>query len=419
MTAVNEDQTGALPPLPLPGERGCPFGPPPQYEDLRAGGPVVRVACPTGVDAWLVSRYVDVRQVLGDPQLFSNRPGVAAHILLGFGGDTPISEGEFPRMDGAEHLRFRRHMAPEVSNMKRINQLRPLVQKIVDERLDALAAAGPPVDLYAEFARPVTTAVIAELLDVPEADRPLFRRAAEALSEGGSSATDVASALQPLFEYLYMTVVTRRAAPGEDVISRMIVRSDQTDRPFTDIELVSMAAALLIAGYDTTASLISHSIVALLEHPQELERLRADPSLAGTAAEEMVRYLGVGGGLLREVTQDTEIAGQPVKAGDYVVVAVQSANRDGALYGDGDRLDVGRTSGAHLGFGHGPHQCVGQQLARLELTTVLGTVPQRIPSLRLAVPFEDIRFKVNSSVLGPVAVPAAWDAIVPAPEAGD
>ncbi|MEV0131069.1 cytochrome P450 [Dactylosporangium sp. NPDC050688] len=417
MTAVSEDETGALPPLPLPGERNCPFGPPPEYEDLRAGHPVIKVACPTGVDAWLVSRYADVRYVLGEPELFSNRAGVAAHILLGFGGrDVPVGEGEFPRMDGAEHLRFRRHMAPEVSNMKRINQLRPLVQKIVDRQLDVLANTPPPVDLYSAFARPVTTAVIAELLDVPEADRPLFQRAAEALNAGASSAEDVAAALRPLFEYLYMMVVTRRADPGDDVISRMIVRSDQTDRPFTDTELVSMSAALLLAGYDTTASLISHGIVALLEHPQELRRLRADPALAGNAAEELVRYLGVGGGLLREVTRDTEIAGQPVKAGDFVVVAIQSANRDGALHPDGDRLDIGRASGAHLGFGHGPHQCVGQQLARLELTAVLGTVPRRIPTLRLAVPFEEIRFKTNSAVLGPVAVPAAWDEIVPALE---
>jgi cytochrome P450 len=254
--------------------------------------------------------------------------------------------------------------------------------------------------------------VIAELLAVPEGDRGLFQQAAEALFAAQSSTSDVAEALQPLFQYLYAMILARREEPGEDVLSRMIARSDQTDRPFTDIELVMMSAALLIAGYDTTASLISHSILALLEHPQELERLRADPSLAATATEELVRYLGVGSGLLREVTQDTVIAGQPVKAGDYVVVAVQSANRDTALYPDGDRLDVGRTSGAHLGFGHGPHQCVGQQLARLELSTVLATLPQRIPSLRLAVPFDEIRFKVDTSVGGPVAVPMTWDEVV-------
>ncbi|MFF5228811.1 cytochrome P450 [Dactylosporangium sp. NPDC000521] len=416
MTAVQHDPSAALPPLPLPPATGCPFSPPAQYESLREGSPVVRVACPTGVQAWLVSRYADVREVLGDPRRFSNRSGVAAHILLGYGGDTPVGEGEFPRMDGAEHLRFRRHMAPEVSNMKRINQLRPLVQQIVDERLDALASAPSPVDLYADFARPVTTAVIAELLSVPKDDRHLFKNAAEALSDGKSSAGDVAAAMQPLFEYLYMTVVTRRANPGEDVLSRMIVRSDQTDRPFTDMELVMMSAAMLIAGYDTTASMISHGMLALLEHPSELERLRQDPSLAGAAAEELVRYLGVGSGLLREVTEDTSIAGQPVKAGDYVVVAIQSANRDTDLHPDGDRLDIGRATGPHLGFGHGPHQCVGQQLARLELTTVLATLPRRIPSLRLAVPLDDIRFKVETSVYGPETLPVTWDKVEPAEE---
>jgi cytochrome P450 len=418
MTSVHEQHPSAPPPLPLPGARGCPFGPPPEYADLRAETPVTRVSCPTGGQAWLVSRYADVREVLGDPERFGNRRGTAAHVLSGFGGDTPIGEGEFPRMNGADHLRFRRHLAPEVSNLKRINQLRPLVQRIVDERLDLLAGLTPPVDLYAAFSKPVTTAVIAALLSVPETDHGLFQQAAEALFSGASSQDDVAAALTPLFEYLYGTVVTRRAVPGEDVLSRMIVRSDATDAPFTDLELVSMSAALLIAGYDTTASLISHGVLALLEHPSELDRLRADPALAATAAEELVRYLGVGAGLSREVLVDTEIAGQPVPAGDQVVVAVQSANRDAALYPDADRFDVSRTGGAHLGFGHGPHQCVGQQLARLELTTVLATLPRRFPTLRLAVPFDDVTFKVGTAVLGPVAVPVTWDAIVPAAEAG-
>jgi cytochrome P450 len=371
------------------------------------------------VPAWLVTRYADVRSVLGDPEVFSNRPGTAVHLLAGFGGDTPVGEGEFARMDGAEHLRFRRHLAPEVSSMKRIEQLRPLVERIVGEKLDDLATTAPPVDLYAGFARPVTTAVIAELLGVPDGDRALFQQAAEALFSGASDRAEVASALAPLFRYLHELVAARRRDSGDDVLSRMIVRSDRTDRPFTDVELVRMSASLLVAGYDTTASMISHSVLALLQQPEQLDRLRRDPSLARTAAEELVRYLGVGGGLAREVTRDTEIGGQPIKAGDYVVVAIQSANRDGALYADGDQLDIGRASGPHLGFGHGPHQCAGQQLARLELTTVLATLPRRVPSLRLAVPFDEIRFKVESAVLGPVAVPVTWDAIVPAAEVGD
>src|SRR5690348_16304572 len=197
MTSIRE-----LPPLPLAGAVGCPFDPPPEYARLRADAPVTRIVCPTGVPAWLVSRYADVRAVLGDPEVFRNRPGTAVHLLAGFGGDTPVGEGEFARMDGAEHLRFRRHLAPEISSMKRIEQLRPLVQRIVGEKLDDLATTSPPVDLYAGFARPVTTAVIAEMLGVPFGDRALFQQAAEALFSGASDRDEVASALEPLFRYL-------------------------------------------------------------------------------------------------------------------------------------------------------------------------------------------------------------------------
>jgi cytochrome P450 len=412
-----EPSTLPLPlPLPLPGARGRPFDPPPEYETLRATAPIVRVDCPTGVRAWLVSRYADAREVLGDADRFSNRPGVAAHVLGGYsGGSAPIAEGEFPRMDGADHLRFRRHMAPEISTMRRVERLRPLVRQIVDERIDALprtAGTQPPVDLYAEFAKPLTTAVIASQLNIPAADHHLFHTAAEALFSRRSGPAEVAAAMGPFHAYLHKTVAARRAEPDDDVISRLIVRSDGTDRSFTDAELVHMSRSMLLAGYDTTASLISHALLALLRHPAEMDRLRADPSLAAGAAEEMVRYLGVGAGLMRAVTRDTEIAGLRVRAGDFVVVAVQSANRDTDLCPDADRLDVGRFPAAHLGFGHGPHQCVGQQLARLELTSVLATVPRRIPTLRLAVPFEEITFKVGTAVLGPTELPVTWDGVL-------
>jgi cytochrome P450 len=416
MTRTAGQEIDHLPELPLPTERECPFGPPPAYARLREEAPVTRVACPTGITAWLVTRYADVREVLADPRRFVTRPGQSAHILAHMSPDQPLVEGEFPRMDGPEHLRFRRHLAPEVSMMKRIDELRPLVQGIVDDRLDALAHADPPIDLYAEFASPVTTAAIAELIGVPPADRALFQRAAAALFDPRSSSSDYAEALAPLFDYLFRLVGTRRAAPGEDVLSRMIVRSDDTDRPFTDVELAVMAAALLIAGFDTTASMITYGVLALLEHPGELARLRRDPGLAAAAAEELVRYLGVGTGILREATQDTTVGGQPVAAGDYLVLAVQSANRDPALHADGDRLDVGRQSGPHLGFGHGPHQCVGQQLARLELSTTLHTVARRIPTLRLAVPLAEVEFKVDSVVRGPAALPVTWDTVLPRAE---
>src|SRR5262245_10378145 len=151
------DEVSERPRFPMPRERECPFDPPPEYARLRAEAPVSRVLCPTGISAWLVTRYADACEVLGDPDRFSTRAGTASHVLASIGVDAPPIEGDFPRLDGAEHLRFRRQLAPEVSAYKRITGLRPLVQRIVDDRVDDLARLGPPADLYGQFASPVTT----------------------------------------------------------------------------------------------------------------------------------------------------------------------------------------------------------------------------------------------------------------------
>jgi cytochrome P450 len=231
----------------------------------------------------------------------------------------------------------------------------------------------------------------------------------------GASTTGrkLGEAFRPLFGYLHALVAAKRSEPGEDALSRIVQRSDEADHAFTDTELTMMAIALLIAGYDTTASMISYGLLMLLERPDELNRLRREPELAADASEELVRHLAVGVGTLREVIRDTEIAGQPIAAGEYVVVAIQTANRDSELSSDADRLDIGRKPLTHLGFGYGPHQCLGRQLARLELTTVLQTLPRRIPSLRLAVPLAQIEFKDLNLALGPASLPVSWDGVLP------
>jgi cytochrome P450 len=243
---------------------------------------------------------------------------------------------------------------------------------------------------------------------VPDAQRHLLQEAAQALFTATTTVEGLQRALAPLFGYLYEVVVTRRARPGDDVLSRMILQGAASDRPLTDAELVEMNAALLIAGFDTTASMITYGLVALLNTPGEWEKLVRDPGLAGTATEELVRYLGVGLGLLRQATEDTVLGDQPIKAGDYVVASVQSGNRDSALYPDAAVLDVARKPGAHIGFGHGAHACVGQQVARLELTTVLRALATRAPELRLAVPLDEVEWKRDSVVRGPVELPVAW-----------
>lgn len=400
-------------PLPLPNEKKCPFGPVPELTEIRQRAQVVRVACPTGIDAWLVTSYADVREVMGDPQRFSNHSGQAGHILANMPPTLPLEEGDFFRMDGPDHVRFRRVFAPAVSTVKRIELFRPMVQRTVDELLDGLADTTGPIDLHDRFSKPLTSAVIAELLDVPDADRNLFRRAAETLFSGSTNADDLAAVEFPLFEYVYELVTKRRTAPGEDALSVLVTRGQDAERPFTDLELVKMAAALLVAGYDTTASMISYGMLALLDNPEQFALLRDDPSTVPTAIEEIVRLLGVSSGLLRVATVDTEIGGTPVAAGDYVVVAVQAANHDPDEFTDPAHLDITRKHNAHIGFGHGPHQCVGQQIARLELSTALATLARRVPSLRLAVPFGDIEFKVDTSVAGPVSLPVTWDEVLP------
>ncbi|MFW6690681.1 cytochrome P450 [Streptomyces sp. MAR4 CNX-425] len=404
--------------LPLPKPRECPFGPPPEMAGLRERTPVVRVKCPTGLTAWLVTRYADVREVLGDAERFSSRAGQAIHLMAHADPERPVGELEFSRMDGADYQRFRRTIGPEVSTAQRMTELRPMVQALVDERLDALAAAGPAADLYADFAVPVTTAVIGGLVGVPYADRELFHNAAAVMFSGATSRADVLEAMRPLHEYLFRMVATRRATPLDDSLTRMIARSEASERPYTDLELVGICAALLVPGFDTSATVMAHGLLTLLAHPAELARLHAEPSLVPSAVEEIVRFLGGAPGIVRQATRDTEIGGHPVAAGDYIVLAMQAADRDTEVFPDPDRLDVGRRPNNHLGFGHGTHQCFGQQTARLELTVTLQTLLRRVPSLRLAVPLEDVPFKTGSIVYGPAEVPVTWDAVLPAEPAG-
>lgn len=395
-----------LPMMPLPHEEKDPFDPPPDYAGLRADGRVVRVTTPTGLDAWLVSDYPTIRQVLGDGRRFSTRAGQAAHVLGGFDPETPI--GGFSQLDGPEHVRIRRNFAPQVTHARRLAELEPMVERITDEAITRMLASPQPYPLHTEFSTAITTAVIGELIGVPPEKYGLLQDAAYSLFATGTTPDGLRKALAPLFHYLHEQVAQRRAAPGDDVLSRMITHSADSDRPLTDTELVHMNAALLIAGFDTTASMITYGMVALLSDPDRWARLCADPGLAASTGEELVRYLAAGVGLLRQATEDVTLGDRNIAAGDFVVVAIQSGNRDTALLPDADTFDLARKPGPHLGFGHGAHACVGQHIARMELTTVLGALATRVPTLRIAVPLEDVIWKKDSVVRGPAELPVTW-----------
>jgi cytochrome P450 len=405
----------ALPmPLPLPRGHACPFGPAPEVASLRQHSPVVKVTCPTGIEAWLVTRYADVREVLGDPERFSLRTGQAGHVLTNQPPDAELEEGDFNRMDGQDHLRFRRVVAPAITTVKRTELFRPMVQRTVDELLDALATETGPIDLHERFSNPLTSSVVAELLDVPYADRDLFGDVATALFDATTEVDELEAAKSPLLDYVHDLVLQRMREPGDDVISVIAAKAQASDHPFTELELTKIAAGLLVAGFDTTANIITYGTLALLDSPGQFALLRDDPAHAPTAAEEVLRLLSNGAGLMRVAAVDTEIAGTAIAAGDFVVAAVQAANHDPEQFTDPGRLTVTRPRGAHLGFGHGPHQCPGQHVARLELATVLATLPRRIPSLRLAVPFDRIEFTTETIVFGPARLPVTWDDILPA-----
>ncbi len=407
-------QESSKPTLPLPDESVCPFGPMPEVRQLRENNSaLVQVLCPTGITAWLVTRYADVREVLGDPGRFSSRAGTAGHLLNNMPAEAPIEEGDFFRMDGGAHLRFRRAIAPAVGTVKRINAIRPMAQRIVNDTLDALTDAPHPIDLHEQFSKPITTAVIAELFGVPYADRAVFHQVAQSLFSTATDQEDFSEALMPLFGYVNGLLAARRAEPGDDALSILVRRNDGLAQPLTDLELIKITAGLLAAGYDTTASLITYGMLALLQFPEQYGLLHKDPTSVTGATEELLRLLADGGGLLRTATVDTEIGGNPIAKGDYVVVAVQAANQDPRRFTDPERLDITRADNHHMGFGFGPHQCVGQQVARLELNTVLDILPRRVPSLRLAVPFDEIEFKTDTVIFGPVHLPVTWDAILP------
>lgn len=395
-----------LPMMPLPQERAYPFDPPPAYAELRDGERITRVTTPTGLDAWLVADYRTIREVLGDGRRFSTRVGMAAHVLGGFDPNAPV--GGFSQMDGPEHVRIRRNFAPQVTHARRLAELEPMVTRITDEAIDRMLASPEPYPLHREFSTAITTGVIAELIGVPPEKYHLLQDAAYTLFDTHTTPAQLQAALAPLFGYLLEQVALRRAAPGDDILSRMILHSADSDRPLTDEELVRMNAALLVAGFDTTASMITYGLVLLLGHRAHWEALCKDPSLSARTGEELVRYLAAGVGLVRQVVEDTELHGQKIPAGDLVVVAIQAGNRDPELLADADTFDPARKPVPHMGFGHGAHACVGQHIARMELATVLGQLAARVPSLRLAVPLADVDWKSDSAVRGPAELPVAW-----------
>ncbi|MGC4943231.1 cytochrome P450 [Kribbella sp. DT2] len=389
---------------------GCPFDPATGYTDLLAGEQPTKVSTPLGVDAWVVSRYDEVREVLSNPNL-SSRSAPSAHMSPHADLQREVDSGSILQNDGERHAHLRRLLTAEFT-VKRVQALRPRIVDLVEQHLDKMLAAGGPVDLVEQFALPIPSLVICELLGVPYDDRDQFQHWSALLLSVKRTQQEQLQTSEELQQYMAKLVMSKQEdRSADDLLSRLITRAEDQGTPLTVPELVSIGITLLIAGHETTANMIGLSTLALLRNPDQLQQLREQPEIAPAAVEEMLRYLTVVQfGLFRHVLDDIPIGDETVKAGEYLIAAITAGNRDTSVFPDPDRIDLTRKASAHLAFGFGPHQCLGQQLARVELSEVYTRLFARIPTLRLAVPFEEIKFKHDALVYGLAELPVTWEA---------
>ncbi|MDT0485930.1 cytochrome P450 [Streptomyces doebereineriae] len=398
-----------VPSFPMPRADGCPFDPPPELRRLQDQAPLSRVRLWDGSTPWLVTRFNDLRDLLADPRVSadSRRAGFP-HISESI-RDTRDKTRTFLTMDGEEHSRIRR-MVTGSFTARRMEAMRPTIQKITDRLIDDMLAGPCPTDLVQTLALALPSIAISELLGVPYADHDFFQSNTAALTERGLAPEKMLEAQRRMVEYLEQLVGDKLLHPGDDMLSRLASEQVATGA-ITRQELASMGFLLLIAGHETTANMITLGTLALLEHPYQLAELRATegPKLVAGAVEELLRYLHiVHSGRRRIALEDIDIAGQTIGAGEGIVLANDIGNRDPEFFPEPDRLDIHRDARRHQAFGFGPHQCLGQPLARLELQVVYGTLYRRIPTLRLAIGLDEVQFKRDGLIYGVYELPVEW-----------
>lgn len=393
-----------IPPFPIPREH--PLEPPPAYAERRnSDGPVFQARVATGQLVWLVTSHTEAKQVLTDRRFSSDptTPGYPSYIS----GDTPIPPGFFLNQDAPDHTRLRRLVTREFL-IGRMEKLRPRMREILAGRLNELVAAGPGVDLVERLAYPMAASVMCELLDVPYADTGTFIGLTDIILDRSSTPEQAGAAAGELMAYFDRLVTARAAQPGDDMLSRLA--EQEAAGEISHQEFVGLAALLLLSGYDTMAQMIGLGTATLLQHPDQLAELQADPSLYPQAIEELLRYLSINhAGLPRAVTEDLVLGGQQLKADDGLLVMINAANRDPEAFHSPDQFDIHRVPGQHVAFGYGFHKCIGLTLARVELSTVFQGLFERLPSLRLAEPLLDLPFRHDMVLYGVRRLPVAWD----------
>lgn len=384
------------------------------FTQMRGHDPVL---LQPGIDGqtpiWFVTRYEDVAAVLLDDDRFVRDPRLALteEELAAQQLPAPLQaiDNHMLNRDGNDHRRLRR-LVTKAFTPRMVEQLRPRIQEIADELIDAVESRGS-MDLSAEYAFPLPIRVIAELLGVPHADQDRFKEWSDAIitpSIGPEALEHFFGQMGEFVAYLTDLFAARRADPQDDLVSALLAARDEQDA-LTEEEVFGTVVLLIVAGHETTVGLIGNAVVNLLSHPEQLELVRADATLLPAAIEEVLRYEGpVERALNRWAATDVELGGQTIRRGELVIAIVGAADRDADRFEDPDRLDVRRVDTRHLAFGRGSHYCLGAPLARLETQIALETLFRRLPALRLASDPAELEWRPTPGFRRLEALPVAW-----------
>jgi cytochrome P450 len=389
----------------------CPFSPPPEYAELRSEQPVAKVLMPDGSNAWLLTRYDDVKSVLGDTR-FSTSPKQPGYPMISPSRAAQLIHEDpaaIIRLDPPEQTRQRRMVTREFT-LATVQTYRPFIQETVDHLLDELERKGPPCDFAEDFALALPSTVIATILGVPLWDHEYFQERAQAKLDLEADPEVPLKAGREMRAYLDTLVTTKMESPEpqDDLISRYI-RAELVPGHVTREQALITIELLLMGGHETTANMIALGTLSLLLHPEQRDALIADPDLVPNAIEEMLRFHTIvhyNGP--RVATEEIEVRGHTFHKGEGVLAMISAANRDPERFPNPDAFDIHRDARQHLAFSFGVHQCLGQQLARAELQIVFTTLFQRLPSLRLAIPEDELKFNFDSFVYGIKSLPLTW-----------
>ncbi|CAO5229591.1 cytochrome P450 [Frankia sp. AgKG'84/4] len=389
----------------VPWDRTHRFDPAAIFDELRPSRALTRMIYPDGHVGWLASSYELARRVLGDSR-FSHSLETGHFPVKKFGQPVPpvpVQPGMFIHVDPPEHTHYRRMLTGEFT-ARRLAQLAPRLQRIAAAQIAEMRAGGRPADLSAAFSRPFVLRMLSELLGFPYDEREYFAHAPAVMHDPDCTFPEMEAAFGALMPWLMQLVVRKRQNPGDDILSRLAGGGQLNDE-----EIYNMMVMLLFAGYETTESALTVGVFALLSHPDQLAELRADPGKLDNAVEELLRYLSVNQyEIFRTASEDIELCGHLVAKGETITVSLPAADRDPDKFPDPNRLAIDRDTAGHVAFGHGVHQCIGQNLARIQLRVGLKALLEEFPELRLAIPAEDVPLRLKGSVFGVGKLPVRW-----------